>query len=185
MNPQKTGKQLTFDGFPKTTPKVTPELPKEIQITEFTAQPGIDELTLKVAFKLAPSRTVFSKIKADLYFCGEPVNSTVLRIPQGALASDESEYKVVLDMAGVEAGKYIMKTEVYEQTGNAKKPCLTVKELMVDYVPQTRQSRWVKIPMVKSVVGTEVVVASEEQNALLTEREITLRREQESRRDSY
>ena len=35
------------------------------------------------------------------------------------------------------------------------------KEVTVDYVPQTRESKFVKVPSVKSVAGTDLSVVSE------------------------
>ena len=39
----------------------------------------------------------------------------------------------------------------------AKNFLQTIKEVTVDYVPQTRESRFVKVPSVKSVAGTDLV----------------------------
>ena len=180
-----SGKQTTFDGFPKTEEHQPPAKPKQISIKEMTSETGVDELTLTVAFKLAPSRVVFSKVKADLTFNGEPVHSVVLRVPQGALATDEFEYSSVLDMKGIPAGTYQLQTTLYEEDQYGKKRCAAIKQIAVDYVPQTRESRLVKIPSVKSVAGADIAVTTKTQVTILTEREDTLRKEQMSRRDRY
>ncbi len=180
-----SGKQTTFDGFPKAQEQQPPVKPKQISITYFAAETGIDELTLKVAFKLSPSRVVFSKVKADLAFNNELVHSVLLRVPQGALATDEYEYSSVLDMKGIQAGTYLLQTTLYEEDQNGKKRCAAIKQIAIDYVPQTRQSRLVKIPSVKSVAGADIAVATQTQATILTEREDTLRKEQMSRRDRY
>lgn len=180
-----SGKQTTFDGFPKTQEQPLQTKPKQIAIKEITYETGVDELTLKVAFKLAPSRVVFSKVKADLTFNGEPVHSVLLRVPQGTLATDEFEYSSVLDMKSIPAGTYQLQTTLYEEDQNGKKRCAAIKQIAIDYVPQTRESRLVKIPSVKSVAGADIAVTTKTQATIQTEREDTLKREQMSRRDRY
>lgn len=78
----KTSKQLTLDSLPivpqkehaKTTAKVQE---KWIIITEIDTLTKEDELALKISFKLLPSNTAFSKVKADLWF-GQPTNQLPL-----------------------------------------------------------------------------------------------------------
>ncbi len=185
MKTPKPGKQLTFDGFPKTPSQETQSAAKQIAITEMTSKTGIDELTLTVAFKLNPSKAYFSKVQADLRFSGELVNSVPLRVPQGALATDECEYKVVLDMTGVAAGNYELKTELYEQMRPNEKIHLAAKEVTVDYVPQTKMSRLVKIPTVKTVVGADLAVASRAERDVYLEIEKTIKKEYTSKRDEW
>jgi hypothetical protein len=104
MKNPKTTKQLTFDNLPKTPIQEAPKTQKRIIITQIATEIGEDELTLKIAFKLHPSKAAFSKVKSDLLFDSQFVNSVLIRIPQGPLATDESEYSSVLDMKGVAAG---------------------------------------------------------------------------------
>jgi hypothetical protein len=104
-----------------------------------TTQTGIDELTLLVTVKLTPSNSFFSKVKADLLLNRQPVHSVVIRIPQGALATNEFEYTSVLDMKGIKGGTYRFQTTIYDQYWRGKKFCAAVKEISVHYVPQTRE----------------------------------------------
>ena len=63
-------------------------------------------------------------------------------------------------MKGVAAGEYLVRVEMYEPWPSGEKLNFTSKEISVDYVPQTRAERLVKIPTVKSVAGTDLTVVS-------------------------
>jgi hypothetical protein len=182
---QKRTKQLTFDNLPKAPIQQKPKTPKQIIITHMETAASEDELTLKVAFKLQPSKTAFSKVKSDLFFNGEIVNSVLLRIPQGPLATDECEYSTVLDMKGIAAGAYALTAEVYEQWQTGERLCEAVKELTFTYVPQTRLERLVKIPTVKKVAGADLAVVRDFENKMFREMESNLKKEQMGKRDSW
>jgi hypothetical protein len=164
-----------------------PSLPKksQITITQLAAETGEDELTLKIAFKLQPSKTAFSKVKAGLTFDSHPVNSVLIRIPQGPLATDELEYGWVLDMAGIAAGRYAVEVEMYEVWGSGERLGCASGELLVDYGPQTRQSRLVRVPSVKSVAGADLAVASGEEQGIFADFEESRRKENISQRDEW
>jgi D-aminopeptidase len=49
---------------------------------------------------------------------------------------------------------------MYEPWSSGEKLNFTAKEITVQYVPQTRAERLVKIPTVKSVAGTDLTVVS-------------------------
>jgi hypothetical protein len=137
-----------------------------------------------VAFKMQPSKDAFSKVHSDLSFNSHPVNSIIIRIPQGPLATDECEYGFVLDMNGIVAGAYTVKVELFEQWQSGEKLSSTTKELSVDYVPQTRQSRLLKIPTVKTVAGAHLAVASRIEKDIYEEIGKTQKEEQLSKRDN-
>jgi hypothetical protein len=185
----KTTKQLTFDSIPAApTKQVTdakPAIQKQITVTQLESITGIDELTLKVGFKLEPSRQAFSKVKADLFFEGTHISSVLIRVLQGPLATDESEYSWVLDTKNLAAGTYRVRVEMYETWSSGERLCQTSKELVVDYVPQTRAARLVRIPTVKSVAGADLTVVSGSEKEMFSEMEKTARKEQLSHRDNY
>ena len=60
-----------------------------------------------------------------------------------------------------------------------------IKELKLDYVPKTRESRFVKVPSVISVAGTDLVVVSESATDLYQGIEKTMKKEQLSKRDVW
>jgi hypothetical protein len=186
----KESKQLTLDNLPiapkqelaKTTAQVQE---KRIIITDIGTLTKEDELALKVGFKLAPSKTAFSKVQSDLWFDNQQINSVSIRIPQGPLATDDFEFTPVLDMKGIPAGPHIIKVEMYELWSSGEKLSQTFKEVTVDYVPQTRESRFVKVPSVKSVAGKDLAVVSESEKDIYRGIEKTMKKEQLSKRDDW
>ncbi len=185
----KPTKQLTFDSLHAASTKHAIEakqaIPKKITITQMEATVGIDELTLKIGFNLEPSRLAFSKVRADLFFEETNLSSVLIRVLQGPLATDESEYTWVLDTKDLAAGTYHMKVEMFEAWSSGERLCQTSHELTVNYVPQTRKSRLVRIPTVKSVAGADVTVVSDQEKEMISEINKTAKNEQLSRRDTY
>ena len=87
-----------------------------------------------------------------------PSQSESLR---GHLAADDFELTPVLDMKGIPAGTHSIKVEMYELWSSGERFSQAEKEVTVDYVPQTRESKFVRVPIVKSVAGTDLAVISE------------------------
>jgi len=185
----KLPKQLTLENLPKAKEKPTqiptPIQKKRIVITEIATLTKEDELEIKVGFTLVPSKNSFSKVKLDLWFNNQQIKSFSIRIPQSPLAKDEFELTPVLDMKGLPAGNYCIKVEMYELWSSGEKLLQTFKEVTVDYVPLTRESRLVKVPSVKSVVGTDLAVVSESEQDLYRDIEKTTKKEQLSKRDDW
>jgi hypothetical protein len=148
-------------------------------------QTGIDELTLTIEFKLLPSKTAFSKLKTDLRFDDNIISSVSLRVPQGALAADTFEISSVLDMNGIAAGPHVLKVELYELWNSDERVCEDAQVLFIDYVPQTRESHLVKVPIVKSVAGADLAVASDTEQDLYREMVQKEKRELLHRRDNW
>ena len=170
----KTSKQQTLDHkYAKTDGDAKKEIPqkneKQIVITEISTTTKVDELSLKVDFRLVPSRTAFSKIHFVLWFDNQQIRSVSIRIPQGSLAADDFELTPVLDMRGIPAGSYTIKVEMYELWSSGEKLSEGLKELNVNYEPQTRESRFVKVPTVKSVAGKDLAVVSEQEKIVFRE----------------
>jgi hypothetical protein len=187
--PAKPSKQVTFDSLPpaptKTQANPKEAAPKKIIMTHMEATTGIDELNLKIAFRLEPSRLAFSKVKADLYFEDTNISSALIRVVQGPLGTDESEYTWVLDTKGLGPGVYHLMIEMYELWHSGERFNQTSQELTVNYVPITRQSRLIKIPIVKSVAGADLTVVSGTEKDVFSEIEENMKKEQFSRRDKY
>ena len=74
---------------------------------------------------------------------------------------------------------------MYELWGSGEKLSQTSRELTVDYVPQIRESRFVKVPIVKSVAGTGLVVVSESEKNIYCEIEKTTKKEYIGKRDDW
>jgi hypothetical protein len=144
-----------------------------------------DELALKVEFSLLPSKASFSKINLDLYFQENLLNSTSLIIPQSQLLNDNFEFPQVLEMKGIVAGEYLIRVEMYEPWSSGEKLNFIAKEIVVQYVPQTREARLVKIPTVKSVAGTDLTVVSSSAKNIYCEIEQDQKQEAISKRDEW
>ena len=158
---------------------------KAIVINDIAFAVKGDELTLKIDFTLLPSQTSFSKINLDLYFEDQLLNSATLSIPQSALLNDNLDFPMVLDMRRIGAGNYLIRVEMYELWSSDEKLNFTSKEIVVDYIPQTRESRLVKMPTVKSVEGSSLTIVSSSAKDIYRELEQDLKKESRSKRDDW
>jgi hypothetical protein len=158
---------------------------KAIVINNFSDTTKEDELALKVEFSLLPSKSSFSKINLDLFFQEHLLNSTTISIPQSILLNDTSEFPLILDMKGIVAGEYLIRVEMYEPWSSGEKLNFSFKEIAVQYVPQTREVRLVKIPTVKSVAGKDLTVVSSSAKNIFREIEQDQKQDAISRRDEW
>ncbi len=186
----KYSKQTTLGSRPearKDAPSktVVPEQKKQIEITQVTTSTREDELVLKVSFKLTPSRTAFSRLTSDLYFDELKIDSLRLHVLQGPLATDESEFSTVLDMTGISEGKHIVRVEMYELWDSGEKLRGTSREATIDYVPLKREDRLIRIPIVKAIEGTDLDIVTDTQKNIYREIDKEMKRESESKRDSW
>ena len=62
---------------------------------------------------------------------------------------------------------------------------VAVKEVTVEYLPQTRESRFIKVLIVKSAAGTDLAVVSESEKDLYRDIEKTTKKEHFSKRDDW
>jgi len=186
----KQSKQTTLDSLPKVPKKesaktVESDHKKQIVITEIETVTKEDELALKVEFRLLPSRTAFSKITSELYFDGQKLKVVCISIPQSPLATDDFELTPVLDMKGINPGLHTIKVEMYELWPSGEKLTCTSKEVTVEYVPKSREDRLVKIPIVKSIAGTDLAIASDSEKSIYREIEESIKKELISKRDEW
>jgi hypothetical protein len=186
----KRSKQTTLD-HPQVGHKIEPvkaampEQKKQIVITEISTSTREDELILKVGFRLLPSRTAFSRVTSDLYFDEQKIDSLRLRILQGPLAADESEFSPVLDMAGIGEGQHILRVEMYELWSSGEKLTSASKEVTIKYVPLKREDRLIEVPIIKSVAGTNLAIVSDFEKNIYREIEKEMKRDSFSRRDKW
>jgi hypothetical protein len=182
-----TCKQLTLDSLSTGVPNKTniPINLKQIAITGIDTTSREDELVLKTSFELIPSKTAFSKVKLDLWFDDQQISSISISIPQGPLTADEFELKPVLDMKGIPAGIHTIKLEMYELWSSGEKLSPVTKEILFEYQPQTRESRLIKVPIVKSVAGADLIVATESEKEIYKQIEETAKKELKCKRDQW
>lgn len=186
----KHSKQTTLDTPPRPNkaelPKLAvPKQKKQIEITEISTDTREDELILKVAFKLLPSRTSFSMVTAELYFDEQKIDSLHLRVLQGPLATDDSEFSSVLDMTGISKGQHTIRVEMCEPWSSEEELTSTSKEARIEYVPLRREDRLVRVPIVKSTAGADLAILSDTERNIYREIEKDMKRESASRRDSW
>jgi hypothetical protein len=160
-------------------------LTKAIVINQIANKIEEDAFALKVEFALLPSNTAFSKVNLDLYFEDQLVISTPLCIPQSNLLGDSLEFPLFVDMRGIAAGSYLVRVEMYELWNSDEKLCFSEKEIAVEYVPQSKESRLVKVPTVKSVEGAGLIVVSSSAKSIYQEINEDEKKESISKRDEY
>jgi hypothetical protein len=181
---QSTLKDLSFQfNIERARESISPT--KAIVINKISDTTKEEELALKVEFGLLPSKTSFSKINLDLYFQEQLINSTLLSITPSSLLDDSLEFPRFLDMKGIEAGNYQIRVEMYEPWSTGEKLNFTSKEITIQYVPVTRESRLVKIPTVKSVAGSDLTVISSSAKNIYREIEQDQKQEAISKRDEW
>jgi hypothetical protein len=88
-------------------------------------------------------------------------------------------------MKGIATGAYLIRVEMYELWSDGEKFSFTQKEATVQYVPKTRESRLIKIPIVKSFGEPSLVVVSESDKEVYREIEETMKKESDSKRDEW
>ncbi len=164
---------------------VMKKIEKHIEILAVTASIAEDELALKVGFRLVPSRTFFSTVTSDLYFDGEKIDSLRLRVLQGPLATDESEFSAVLDLTGIVAGKHILRAEMYELWDSGEKLSWTSSEAAIDYVPIKREEKLRRVPTIRSTAGTGLDIVTDAEKRIYHEIDEQIKEETEGRRDHW
>jgi hypothetical protein len=186
----KQSKQQTLDSLQEAPQKesdkvVDSDQKKHIVITEIGIQTKEDELSLTIAFKLLPSKTAFSKVKSDLWFDRQQISSVIIGIPQSPLATNDFELAPVLNMKGIPAGPHTIRAEMYELWASQEKTTRTSKEVTVDYVPMKKEDRLIRVPIVKSVAGTDLAIISDSEKNIYREIEEDMKKEAISRRDTW
>ena len=88
-------------------------------------------------------------------------------------------------MKGMDAAEYLIRVEMYELWSTGEKLNFTAKETIFQYTPQTRESRLVKIPTVKSVAGADLTVVSSTTKTIYREIEQDAKKESLSKRDEW
>jgi hypothetical protein len=186
----KHSKQTTLGNPPEKhstePPKAaTPQQKKQIEITAISTTIRENELALKVGFKLLPSRTAFSRVTSDLYFDEQKIDSLRLRILQGPLATDDSEFSSVLDMTGIGKGQHRLRVEMYELWSSGEKLTCASKEVTLEYVPFKREDKLINVPIVKSVAGADLAIVSDAERNIYREIDEGMKKEAISKRDEW
>jgi hypothetical protein len=166
-------------------PNLANKSAKEIVVSNISEVINEDELVINVEFTLLPSKLSFSKINLDIYFEDQLLKSIILGIPQSSLLNNNFDFPIVLDMRGISTAKYLVRVEMFELWPSSEKLCFTSKEIIIEYVPKTKESRLVKIPIVKSVAGSNIAVVSSSEKSVYLDIEQELKEESQSKRDQW
>jgi hypothetical protein len=62
-----------------------------------------------------------------------------------------------MDMKGISAGSHTIKVEMCELWSSGEKLTCSSKEVAVNYVPINKEDRLIRVPIVKSIAGTDSV----------------------------
>ncbi|MGA2681573.1 MAG: hypothetical protein ABSF44_07215 [Candidatus Bathyarchaeia archaeon] len=187
----KESKQKTLDNLPvvpqeENAKTVKSAQKKQIVITEIDTVTKEDELHLKVGFKLIPSKADFSKLISDLFFDEQKLpNSAIITIPESPLAKDDFELTPVINMKEINAGHHTIRVEMYDLWNSQEKLSFSSKEVSVEYVPQTKESRLIKIPFVKHFGGVDLDVVSVADKNIYRDIEETTKKESVSKREEW
>lgn len=145
----------------KAVTKITkPDQKKQIEITEIKTITREDDLLLKVGFRLLSSKTAFSKVTSELFFNEQKISTLRLRILQGPLGTDGSEFSSVLSMIWITEGQHCLKVEMHEIVFSEEKIASTSKQILIKYTPLRKEDQVVKLPIIRRVAGAELAVIS-------------------------
>ena len=164
---------------------VMKKIDKWIEIAEIGTSTREDEMELKVGFRLVPSRTFFSMVTSDLHFDEQKIDSLRLRVLQGPLATDESEFSTVLDMTGIGEGKHVLRIEMYELWDSGERLYGTSREAIIEYAPVKREDRLIRIPTIKSTAGADLEIVSDSEKRIYREINEEMKKESEGKRDYW
>ena len=74
---------------------------------------------------------------------------------------------------------------MYELWSSGEKLTCTTKEVTVNYVPINREDRLIKVPIVKSIAGADLMVVLDSDKSIYREIEETMKKELASKRDEW
>jgi len=140
---------------------------KNVIITEFDATVKRDNLILNVRFELAPSKRIFSRIKADLYFDGQHIKSFYVGIPYYFARQREFPLRSLLSLEEVSAGSHTIKIEMcglWPYAGPSD-----FKETIIEYQPLVKRQITRKIPIIQKIEGPDIAVVTDEAKKLYRE----------------
>ena len=186
----KHSKQTTLGYLPEhhideSAKAAVPEQRKHIEIMDISTSTREDELILKIGFKLLPSRTAFSRVTSDLFFDEVKIDSLRLRILQGLLATEDSEFSSVMDLTGIAGGQHSLRVEMFEVWSSGEKLTNASREVTVEHVPLRREDRLTRVPIVKSVAGADLAIISEAEKTMYREIDENMKKDAFNKRDKW
>jgi len=154
---------------------------KQISITELNATVKVDDLIVDAKFKLTPSKRIFSRIKADLYFDEQHLKSFYLGIPYYFARQKEFPLRSVLSFEEISAGAHTIKLEMLGLWPSAGPS--DVKETTIEYQPLMKALTVRAIPKIKKIEGPDIAVLTDEAKKLYQEMKERWKKELIARRE--
>jgi hypothetical protein len=154
---------------------------KEVSITDLNAAVKREDLILNAKFKLAPSKRIFSRIRANLGFDDQLIKSFYLGIPYYYASQEEHPLRTLLSLENVNAGTHIIKLELSGLWPTAG-PSDT-KEITFEYQPLVEMRITGAIPTLKKIEGPCVAVETDEARRLYEKMRQRWKRELIARRE--
>jgi len=154
---------------------------KEVSITDLSATVKREDLILNAKFKLAPSKRIFSRIRANLHFDGQFIKSFYLGIPYYFARQEEFPLRTILSLEKVSAGTHTIKLEISGLWPSAGPS--DIKETRIEYQPIVEVPIAGAIPTIKKIEGPGIAVVTDEAKRLYQEMRERWRRELIARRE--
>jgi hypothetical protein len=156
---------------------------KSVEITELNTTVEADDLIINAKFKLAPSKRIFSRIKADLHFDGKLVKSFYLGIPYYFTRYNEFPLKAILNLEEINPGSHTIELKMLGLWPYAgPSDC---KEAIFEYQPLATAIKVREIPKIKKIEGPDIAVLTSESKKLYEEMKERWKKEVISRRERW
>ena len=137
---------------------------KDVMVTELNATIKRDDLTLEAKFRLSPSKRLFSRIKANLYFDGHCIKTFYLGIPYYLTRQEEFPLRSVFSFEDINAGSHTIKLEMTGLWPTAG--ASDAKETIIEYKPLVKAVRIRTVPEIKLIEGPSIAVLTDEAKKL-------------------
>lgn len=180
----KKSKQATFNDFPHGEAKTSSsKIEKSISVAQLSHEIRENELELSIDFHLSPSKSWFSNVALDLYFDNYKMESYLVSVPSSKLLGDELKFPITLDMNSIRPGEHTIKVEMYEPR-EKEKLYASSKYIIIQYSPDRREDRYIKIPIVRKIAGSFRIILPEEQD-MIRDMARSQHEEMKSKRDQW
>ena len=144
-----------------------------------------DKLALEAKFKLLPSKTAFSKIKADLWFDNTKIKSVLFNILHSLGSTAEFLLTTTLKTNEVKPGPHAVKVEMVEVSIFRKTLACAIKETIVEYHPLSREERLRKVLTIKKIEDQGITVVSENDKEIYQELENSIKKIESTKQDKW
>jgi hypothetical protein len=156
---------------------------KQVIITKFEATVEGENLILKALFKLAPSKRVFSRMRADLRFDEHFLKSIYVGMPYYLARQQEFPLQTVLGLEDISAGKHTIRLEMLGLWPSAGPS--DFMEASFEHEPLRKVFRARAIPTIKKFEGPSIGVVTDEADKLYGEMKDRWKRETKESRDGW